>query len=86
MDRKTRIANLEARLQSGRVSWKLKDGTEVSAETWDILDCLMSVMKKDYHPLLEKIREADKSTYSGRGAIWRTLYDFCNSDEYYFKH
>lgn len=86
-NRKQRVRKLEAALTTGKVHWRLKNATEVEADPWDILDCFISVMKKEYHPLLEKIREADLSTYTGRDSFMGLINALCNSRErYYDRH
>jgi hypothetical protein len=78
-----RIKKLELVLGGQKVHWRLKDGREVESYSDDIVDCLGAAIRSQPHPLLEKIREADLSTYTGDDSLLGLIQAFLQSRERY---
>ncbi|MGE5444533.1 MAG: hypothetical protein ACM3SR_08020 [Ignavibacteriales bacterium] len=83
MDLEARIRRLEGILGDHKVSWKLMDGTEVEAYSDDILVCLGAAIRRKPQLLLEKIRGADLSTYSGDDSLLGLIQALLRSREVY---
>ena len=78
-----RIKKLELVLGGQKVHWRLKDGTQVEAYSDEIVECLGVVFRRKPHPLLEKIREADLTTYTGDDSFLGLIQAFLKSREAY---
>lgn len=83
MDLETRIRRLEGILGDRKVSWKLMDGTEVEAYSDDVVDCLSAAIRRQPHPLLEKVRKADLFTYTGDDSLLGLIQALLRSREVY---
>ena len=80
---KKRIKKLEDRLGVEKIYWNLKDGTEVEAYSDNIPNCLVAAIRSQPHPFLEKVREADLSTYTGDDSLLGLIQALLQSQERY---
>lgn len=68
-DIEKRIQTLEAKLKSDTLSWQTVTGEHVEVTVKELLGCVSPGLKGEYHPLIDKIKQADISTYSEDGSL-----------------